>query len=68
MRPSEFSNVPRRSRPTPVPRILLAAAMYVVFAICVQFGPETYGKSMEDVTQPAATRAQAVAGPVTRPA
>jgi MFS family permease len=31
----------------------LAAAMYVVFAICIQFGPETYGKSMEDVTKAA---------------
>jgi putative MFS transporter len=31
----------------------LAAFMYVVFAISIQFGPETYGKSMEDATQPA---------------
>lgn len=28
----------------------LAAAMYAVFAVCIQFGPETYGMSMEDVT------------------
>ena len=31
----------------------LAAAMYAVFAFCIQLGPETYGKSMEDVTKPA---------------
>lgn len=31
----------------------LAAAMYAVFAICIQMGPETYGMSMEDLTQPA---------------
>jgi MFS family permease len=31
----------------------LAASMYVVFAISIQFGPETYGKSMEDPNQPA---------------
>lgn len=28
----------------------LAAAMYAVFAVCIQFGPETYGMSMEDAT------------------
>jgi MFS family permease len=33
----------------------LAAAMYTVFTICIQFGPETYGKSMEDITKPADT-------------
>jgi putative MFS transporter len=27
----------------------MIALMYVVFAVCVQFGPETYGKSMENV-------------------
>lgn len=31
----------------------LAAAMYAVFAFCIQMGPETYGMSMEDLTQPA---------------
>ncbi|CAI2936577.1 MFS transporter [Aminobacter niigataensis] len=31
----------------------LAAAMYAVFAVCIQMGPETYGMSMEDLTQPA---------------
>jgi MFS family permease len=31
----------------------LAAAMYAVFAFCIQLGPETYGMSMEDLTQPA---------------
>ncbi len=29
----------------------LASAMYIVFAISIQFGPETYGKSMEDPNQ-----------------
>lgn len=33
----------------------LAAAMYAVFAVCIQMGPETYGMSMEDLTQPAET-------------
>lgn len=33
----------------------LAAAMYAVFALCIQMGPETYGMSMEDLTQPAET-------------
>lgn len=33
----------------------LAAAMYVVFAVCIQFGPETYGRSMEDPNLPAET-------------
>lgn len=28
----------------------MIAVMYGIFAACVQFGPETYGKSMEDVT------------------
>lgn len=28
----------------------LAAAMYAIFAACIQAGPETYGKSMEDLT------------------
>lgn len=31
----------------------LAASMYAVFAFCIQIGPETYGRSMEDLTQPA---------------
>lgn len=31
----------------------LAASMYAVFAFCIQLGPETYGRSMEDLTQPA---------------
>lgn len=31
----------------------LAASMYGVFAFCIQLGPETYGRSMEDLTQPA---------------
>lgn len=31
----------------------LAASMYAVFAFCIQLGPETYGRSMEDITQPA---------------
>jgi putative MFS transporter len=46
----------------------LAAAMYVVFAICIQFGPETYGKSMEDVNQPAEAGLEAAAMPVAKPA
>ena len=47
----------------------LAAAMYVMFAICIQFGPETYGKSMEDVNQPAeATGTEAAAISVAKPA
>jgi putative MFS transporter len=29
----------------------LAAAMYAIFAVSIQLGPETYGMSMEDVTQ-----------------
>ncbi|HEV7247782.1 MAG TPA: MFS transporter [Shinella sp.] len=29
----------------------LAAAMYAVFAVCIRLGPETYGMSMEDITQ-----------------
>ena len=33
----------------------LAAAMYAVFVVCIQMGPETYGRSMEDLTQPAST-------------
>ncbi len=33
----------------------LAAGMYAIFAFCIQLGPETYGKSMEDVTKPAET-------------
>jgi putative MFS transporter len=28
----------------------MIAVMYGIFAACIQFGPETYGKSMEDVT------------------
>ena len=28
----------------------LAAAMYAVFVICIQMGPETYGRSMEDIS------------------
>ena len=39
----------------------LAAVMYLIFAISIQFGPETYGKSMEDPTQPADTPAVAQA-------
>ncbi|WP_285539895.1 MFS transporter [Brucella sp. NBRC 12950] len=31
----------------------LAASMYAVFAFCIQLGPETYRRSMEDLTQPA---------------
>ncbi|RVI14078.1 MFS transporter, partial [Sinorhizobium meliloti] len=31
----------------------LAAGMYAVFAFCIQLGPETYGRSMEDLSQPA---------------
>ena len=31
----------------------LAASMYAIFAICIQLGPETFGRSMEDLTQPA---------------
>ena len=31
----------------------LAAGMYAVFAVCIRLGPETYGRSMEDLTQPA---------------
>jgi putative MFS transporter len=31
----------------------LAASMYAVFAFCIQLGPETYGRNMEDITQPA---------------
>lgn len=31
----------------------LAAAMYLVFAVAIQFGPETYGRSMEDPSRPA---------------
>ncbi len=31
----------------------LAAGMYAVFAACIQLGPETYGRNMEDLTQPA---------------
>jgi len=29
----------------------LAAAMYAIFAISIRLGPETYGMSMEDITQ-----------------
>lgn len=35
----------------------LAAAMYAVFAVCIRMGPETYGMSMEDLTQPAEVEA-----------
>lgn len=31
----------------------LAAAMYSIFAVCIQMGPETYGRSLEDLTLPA---------------
>jgi putative MFS transporter len=31
----------------------LAAGMYAVFAFCIQLGPETYGRSMEDLSLPA---------------
>jgi len=37
----------------------LAAAMYAVFVACIQMGPETYGRSMEDITQPASTATDA---------
>lgn len=37
----------------------LAAAMYAVFVACIQMGPETYGRSMEDLTQPASTATDA---------
>lgn len=30
----------------------LAAGMYAVFAICIQLGPETYGRSMENIDLP----------------
>jgi putative MFS transporter len=33
----------------------LAAFMYAVFVLCIQMGPETYGRSMEDISQPAST-------------
>lgn len=33
----------------------LAAGMYAIFAFCIQLGPETYGKSMEDATKPVGT-------------
>ncbi|KQZ00388.1 MFS transporter [Pseudolabrys sp. Root1462] len=36
----------------------LAAAMYAVFVACIQMGPETYGRSMEDITQPASTETE----------
>ncbi|MDR6430355.1 putative MFS transporter [Brucella pseudogrignonensis] len=31
----------------------LAASMYAIFAFCIQMGPETFGRDMEDLTQPA---------------
>lgn len=34
----------------------LAAVMYAIFAACIQLGPETYGKSMEDLTKPATSQ------------
>ncbi|WP_371930122.1 MFS transporter [Bradyrhizobium sp. CCGUVB1N3] len=34
----------------------LAAAMYAVFAASIQFGPETYGKPMEESVRPAEAR------------
>ena len=40
----------------------LAAAMYLVFAISIQFGPETYGRSMEDPNQLAEAPDATVAG------
>ena len=33
----------------------MIAAMYAIFALCSQFGPETYGKSLEDVNVSAQT-------------
>lgn len=33
----------------------LAASMYAIFAVCIQMGPETFGRSMEDLTQMADT-------------
>jgi len=33
----------------PVGVFLMIAVMYAIFAACIQFGPETYGKSMENV-------------------
>ncbi|MEJ5081707.1 MULTISPECIES: MFS transporter [unclassified Ochrobactrum] len=35
----------------------LAASMYAIFAFCIQLGPETFGRDMEDLTQPADTGA-----------
>ena len=49
----------------------LAAAMYAVFVLCIQMGPETYGRSMEDITQPAETdvpAAEPLADPLAQPA
>ncbi|WP_029002527.1 MFS transporter [Azorhizobium doebereinerae] len=43
----------------------LAAAMYAVFAVCIQFGPETYGMSMEDVTQRAEPETSDLGTPAT---
>ncbi|MGO4740994.1 MFS transporter [Bosea sp. 2KB_26] len=45
----------------------LAAAMYAVFVLCIQMGPETYGRSMEDITQPAETDVPAAAEPLAQP-
>jgi len=36
----------------------LAAVMYAVFAVSIQTAPETYGRSMEDISQPALVPAE----------
>jgi MFS family permease len=41
----------------------LAAVMYLVFALCIQFGPETYGRSMEDPSLPAEPLDSTLTGP-----
>jgi putative MFS transporter len=41
----------------------LAAGMYAVFVACIQLGPETYGRSMEDITQTAEEGQSAVLSP-----
>ena len=32
---------------------VMIAAMYVIFALCIQLMPETFGRSLEDLNQPA---------------
>lgn len=46
----------------------LAAAMYAVFVVCIQMGPETYGRSMEDITQQAEADIMPEAEPLSEPA